>query len=97
MKIVNLQDIEELIQIPDMMSLTELRYGTVNLQKKLNENKAIILLKRNKKIAIMLPIKTSPKTPSKISPVFPTYKMGKILGSLRRKDIYNEDDQISPL
>lgn len=97
MKITNLQNIKELIQIPDTMSLTELRYGTVDLQKRLNENKAIILLKRNRKIAIMLPLEESPKPSGKLISVFPTYKMGKIIGSLRRKDLYNEDDQIGSL
>lgn len=99
MKITNLRNIEELIQmpVPDMMSLTELRYGTVDLQKRLNENKAIILLKRNRKIAIMLPIETPPKPSNKLVSIFPTYKMGKIVGSLRRKDVYNENNQIGSL
>lgn len=85
----------KIANIPDMMSLTELRYGTAGLEKRLTENKAIILLKRNRKVAIMLPIKESPGPSGKLVSGFPAYKMGKIIGSLRRRDIY--DDQIRAL
>lgn len=60
--------------IPDIISLTDLRYKTrLLLRKILDEEKPLILVKKNKKIALILPLpddleKERPKYALKIKP-----------------------------
>lgn len=47
--------------IPDIISLTDLRYKTnLLLRKLLNEEKPLILVKRSKKIAVIYPLVADP-------------------------------------
>lgn len=77
------------IEIPELISLTELRYKTKKLQKILSKKDGyIILTSRGKKIAVIYPAHAKTPPVKLVKP--PTYNMGKMKTSLRRKDIYKD-------
>lgn len=74
--------------IPELISLTELRYKTKKLQKILSEEgNYVILTARGKKIAIMYPVETTSKPKELKKP--PTYNMGEMKRA-ERDDIYGD-------
>lgn len=82
--------------IPENIKLTDFRYQSKKIKKKLlEEEKVLLLVERAKQLALLVPInllRTKPmikkiaKKPKKLP--WPTYHLGKIKIPLNRKHIY---------
>lgn len=83
MKTLDIQ--EQIEQLPQLISLTELRYETKKLKRWLSEAKPVVLTERGKKLGLITPVDKKPF--KKFLPMPPAYNLGKILFK-KRADIY---------
>lgn len=86
---MKIQDINKQIgQLPELISLTQLRFQTKKLQDWLSKHKIIILTARSKKIGLITTL--NEHLEKKNLPCPPAYNMGKFKTSLRRVDFYKD-------
>lgn len=81
--------------IPENIKLTDFRYQTKQIKKKLLEEKRVLLLvEKSKQLALLVPIDLLRTPPAIQLPqmqkklTWPTYRLGKVRIPLSRKNIY---------
>jgi len=75
-------------RLPEIMTLTELRYKATTAVKILERGQSIVVMKRGKKIALMYPYQKLANQTMDAKINLPTFKLGIKENDIKRENIY---------